>query len=110
MLTNSLLQFDAADLDNMLLLFQEIKAKDKDLLLSADTSAAPWIGADGQPSTDLSKHGEGAPDASSALSFSSADSSFSSVLDWILIMTYGTSFPSSRSAPADIFVPLLQTA
>ncbi|GAA5827960.1 hypothetical protein JCM11251_005668 [Rhodosporidiobolus azoricus] len=68
--------FDASDLDNLLLLLQEMKEKKSDLLLAADTSSGPWVGSDGQPSTDLSKHGE--------------------VLDWILIMTYDSVTYSSK--------------
>ncbi|GAA5914058.1 hypothetical protein JCM6882_001835 [Rhodosporidiobolus microsporus] len=68
--------FDASDLDNMLLLIKAMKEKNKDLLVSADTSSMPWIGSDGQASTDLSEIGE--------------------ALDWILIMTYDSVTYSSK--------------
>ncbi|GAA5877897.1 hypothetical protein JCM8547_005532 [Rhodosporidiobolus lusitaniae] len=63
--------FDSADLDNLLTFLKLLRDKiGTDKLISADTSASVWVGADGTASTDLSAFGE--------------------VLDWILIMEYDT--------------------
>ncbi|BGP12171.1 Chalcone--flavanone isomerase 1 [Rhodosporidiobolus nylandii] len=54
-----------------------LRAKIGDKYIAADTSAGVWIGADGNPSSDLSEFGE--------------------VLDWILIMTYDSITYSSKT-------------
>ncbi|GAA5936312.1 hypothetical protein JCM10213_004737 [Rhodosporidiobolus nylandii] len=70
--------FDTAnDLNNLLTFLQALRAKIGDKYIAADTSAGVWIGADGNPSSDLSEFGE--------------------VLDWILIMTYDSITYSSKT-------------
>ncbi|GAA6062878.1 hypothetical protein JCM10212_000800 [Sporobolomyces blumeae] len=66
------------DLANLILLLQELREKiGSDKLISADTSAGVYLGADGNPSTDLSE--------------------FADALDWITIMTYDSITYSSRT-------------
>ncbi|GAA5894252.1 hypothetical protein JCM5296_004695 [Sporobolomyces johnsonii] len=74
--------FDTAnDLNNLLLFFQELRAKiGTDKLISADTSSTVWVGSDGSPSTDLSAFGD--------------------VLDFITIMTYDSiTYSSTTTGP-----------
>ncbi|GAA5885506.1 hypothetical protein JCM16303_002233 [Sporobolomyces ruberrimus] len=69
------------DLANLLLLLQEIREKiGDDKIISADTSSGVYVGADGQPSTDMSEFGK--------------------VLDFITIMTYdATTYSSKTTGP-----------
>ncbi|BGP44294.1 Chalcone--flavanone isomerase 1 [Rhodotorula kratochvilovae] len=71
--------FDVAnDLNNYLDFFKTLREKiGSDKLISADTSSGPWVGADGQPSSDLSAFGD--------------------VLDFITIMTYDAVTYSSKT-------------
>ncbi|GAA5974410.1 hypothetical protein JCM11641_005266 [Rhodosporidiobolus odoratus] len=71
--------FDAAnDLNNLLEFVKALREKiGKDKFIAADTSSTPWVGADGNPSSDLSEIG--------------------GVLDWILIMTYDSVTYSSKT-------------
>ncbi|GAA6008108.1 hypothetical protein JCM10207_007032 [Rhodosporidiobolus poonsookiae] len=74
--------FDTAnDLTNFLTFLQALREKiGDDKYIAADTSAGPWIGSDGNASSDLSEFGD--------------------VLDWILIMTYdATTYSSTITGP-----------
>ncbi|GAA5875993.1 hypothetical protein JCM3774_002308 [Rhodotorula dairenensis] len=66
------------DLKNWLTFIWALRAKlGKDKVISADTSATPWVGADGNPSKDLSM--------------------FAVALDFITIMTYDSVTYSSKT-------------
>ncbi|GAA5991369.1 hypothetical protein JCM10908_003280 [Rhodotorula pacifica] len=66
------------DLNNFLAFIKALRAKlGKDMLISADTSSTPWVGPDGNPSTDLS--------------------AFAAEMDFITIMTYDAVTYSSKT-------------